>query len=645
MSSKYQTLPLSTSRPHAAKARTSRPRALLFVALVTVCVCAWLGVWQPRVDEHVWLAGVSDVCPQEPAYDVDKAFHGLDLRRPSIKKSTELLSEAVQIDTTVGDHWPDPDDQDEVWHAFPPFAKWLTKAYPYIHAKSSPLTREFVHKHGIVYTWEGTDPSLKPLMLTAHQDVVPVNEETADQWMFPPFSGHIDLENQTVWGRGAVDCKLWLIGIMSSVESLLESGFQPKRTILLAFGFDEESNGQQGAQHIAKFLEKKYGTFSVGMIVDEGQPVVSPADPGSYGMPFAAPSVSERGATDIRLTFHGVGGHSSMPPEHTTIGFMSLVVAYLEAHPFPDLLQDASRASVQQLQCMRDAPGMPSQLRKALVRLELAEAALLSDTSRLTAQMPRWQRLLESFTSKPSKLERLEQARSDVLDALDYTSKVLMKTTQAMDVIRGGVKVNALPEQTEVMINHRIAVYSSVAEVVDRYRRLLVPLAKEHGFGFQIEGEELVPTPPGSQNVLVVERINVSTDTHAPSPFEKEDEDAAAYRLLSSVIRATWKADQPRNVLKSLDDDSLPVQGTFTDSIRVGPSVMFGNTDTRWYLNLTQNIFRFGAMSIHPDMTGLSPLRHVHTVNEHASIDSIVKSTEFYSNLIVAMDTETIERV
>jgi Gly-Xaa carboxypeptidase len=50
-------------------------------------------------------------------------------------------------------------------------------------------------------------------------------------------------------------------------------------------------------------------------------------------------------------------------------------------------------------------------------------------------------------------LRNLEKA---VLD--DPASKSLIGTTQAIDIISGGVKANALPESAWALVNHRISV-------------------------------------------------------------------------------------------------------------------------------------------------------------------------------------------
>jgi Gly-Xaa carboxypeptidase len=119
-----------------------------------------------------------------------------------------------------------------------------------------------------VYIWKGSDESLKPLLLMAHQDVVPVEPTTVDQWAHPPYSGYCDGER--IWGRGSSDDKSGLVGIMITIETLLEKGFKPARSIVLSFGFDEERSGVYGAQEIAKALLALYGENAFALIVDEG---------------------------------------------------------------------------------------------------------------------------------------------------------------------------------------------------------------------------------------------------------------------------------------------------------------------------------------------------------------------------------------
>ena len=173
-------------------------------------------------------------------------------------------SGAIQVATQSYDDLG-PIGEDKRWDVFYGFADYLEATFPLMHKK---LKVEKVNTHGLVYTWQGSDESLKPLLLLAHQDVVPVPDATVDAWTHPPFSGHYD--GKFIWGRGSSDDKNQLIAIMEAMELFLDAGFKPKRTILLSFGFDEECSGRQGAGHLAPFLLERYGDNGIAAIVDEG---------------------------------------------------------------------------------------------------------------------------------------------------------------------------------------------------------------------------------------------------------------------------------------------------------------------------------------------------------------------------------------
>ncbi|KAJ2969728.1 hypothetical protein NUW58_g9912 [Xylaria curta] len=119
--------------------------------------------------------------------------------------------------------------EDPRWETMYDFADYLKATFPLVY---KTLALEKVNTHGLLYTWKGTDAGLRPTVFMAHQDVVPVAEETVDQWTHPPFSGYFD--GKYIWGRGAADCKNNLIGILEAVELLINAGFEPKRTVIFS---------------------------------------------------------------------------------------------------------------------------------------------------------------------------------------------------------------------------------------------------------------------------------------------------------------------------------------------------------------------------------------------------------------------------
>jgi carboxypeptidase PM20D1 len=140
---------------------------------------------------------------------------------------------------------------------------YLASAFPGVHAQ---LRREIVSQHSLLYSWQGSDSSLKPILLMGHLDVVPVEPGTQDKWQHDPFGGRI--VDELIWGRGAIDNKSAVAGMLEAIEMLLAEGFRPARTVYLAYGHDEEVGGTNGAKQIAALLENR--GVELEMVLDEG---------------------------------------------------------------------------------------------------------------------------------------------------------------------------------------------------------------------------------------------------------------------------------------------------------------------------------------------------------------------------------------
>ena len=118
---------------------------------------------------------------------------------------------------------------------------FLERAFPRVH---QVLGREVINDFSLLYTWPGREPG-RAIVLLAHLDVVPVEEGTEPAWSHPPFSGAID--DRYVWGRGTLDDKASALAVLEAIELLLADGLEPAQTVYLAFGHDEEVNGEDGA--------------------------------------------------------------------------------------------------------------------------------------------------------------------------------------------------------------------------------------------------------------------------------------------------------------------------------------------------------------------------------------------------------------
>ena len=214
-------------------------------------------------------------------------------------------------------------DQFQALHAL------LAQQFPRVHAQ---LQREVVGGVSLLYTWKGTDPQAKPVALLAHQDVVPIAPGTEGDWAVPPFSGAV--KDGHIWGRGAWDDKGNLLSQLEAVEMLLAQGYQPPRTLYLAYGADEEVGGQRGAAQIAALLQSR--GVQLDFVLDEGLLVLDGVMPG-LARPAALIGVAEKGYMSVVLRLSATPGHSSMPPPKGTsaIAMLSAALKRLEDEQLP----------------------------------------------------------------------------------------------------------------------------------------------------------------------------------------------------------------------------------------------------------------------------------------------------------------------
>ena len=151
--------------------------------------------------------------------------------------AAERLAGAIRIPTISAEDAGSFDGD-----TFRAFRDYLESAFPLVHSR---LRREVVGTHSLLYTWTGSDPSADPILLTGHMDVVPIEPGTENKWGQDPFSGKI--VDGFIWGRGAIDNKSAVVGTLEAVDMLLAEGFRPSRTVMLAYGHDEEIGGVCGA--------------------------------------------------------------------------------------------------------------------------------------------------------------------------------------------------------------------------------------------------------------------------------------------------------------------------------------------------------------------------------------------------------------
>ncbi|KAI0119565.1 carboxypeptidase s [Daldinia grandis] len=477
-----------------------------------------------------------------------------------LNETVVRLAGAIKIPTQSYDDLG-PVGEDERWDVLFDFATYLEKTFPLTH---KTLTLQKINTHGLLYTWQGSDETLKPTVLMAHQDVVPVAESTIDQWTHPPFGGYFD--GHFIWGRGSSDCKNNLIGIMEAVELLIDADFKPKRTLILSFGFDEEISGRQGAGQLAKALVSHYGENGAAVIVDEGAGTST-----VWGSTFALPGVAEKGAIDVEIIIRMPGGHSSVPPAHNGIGVMAELITVIEDNPYEPRLH-SENPFLSLLQCgAAHSTEFPSKLKK----------------------------LLPSHDGRTEK-DKLALEAAKAGDIVKY----LFTTSVAPDIISGGVKSNALPERIRVLVDHRVNVGEHSSDVKKKLLRLAGQIADKHNLTVHAFNDE--PETPRSIT------LNLMGDTLEPAPVTPTSVDEVTpYSVLSGTSRALYG-----------------------ETLLVSPGIMTGNTDTRYYWDLTKHIFRYGP-GWDPEQEGLDG---VHTVDEKLSIFAHIKGVQWYSLFIRNMD-------
>ncbi|HEX5612761.1 MAG TPA: M20 family peptidase, partial [Burkholderiales bacterium] len=332
--------------------------------------------------------------------------------------AAERLGGALRIATISGE---DASAFDPA--AFQALHAYLERAFPRVHAQ---LRRENVASHSLLYTWQGTDPALKPILLMGHMDVVPVEPGTEHQWREPPFSGAI--ADGFIWGRGAIDNKSAIVGMLEALDMLLGEGFRPARTIFLAYGHDEETGGTNGAREIAALLERR--GVQLEMVLDEGGVIADGIFPG-IAAPVALIGIAEKGFASVELTTKMPGGHSSLPPRQSAIGILSAAVARIEANPMPARFEGPTREFFDRVGAF----------------LPLPERAVFANL----------------WLTGPLVTRRLQG---------NPTTNAMVRTTTAATIFQAGTKDNVLPSRARAVLNFRISPADSVAAVAEHVRRV-----------------------------------------------------------------------------------------------------------------------------------------------------------------------------
>jgi carboxypeptidase PM20D1 len=223
--------------------------------------------------------------------------------------------------------------------------------------------------------------------------------------------------------------KAILVGVMEAVEHQIARGHQPRRTIMLGFGHDEETGGQNGAAQIVRVLKQR--GVRLEWVLDEGSAVVTGVFPGLKS-PLALIGVAEKGHVTVDIVARAPGGHTSMPPYETAVTLLARAITTLQENPFSGGIEGIAAEMFRAI-----GPQLPFYYRAAIANQWLF-APMLN----------------RSFSASPQ------------LNAI-------LRTTMAPTMLTGSSKDNVLPVEARAAVNIRIHPRDTVDSVLEHVRQLL----------------------------------------------------------------------------------------------------------------------------------------------------------------------------
>jgi len=301
----------------------------------------------------------------------------------------------------------------------------LHSNYPNVFAKAqftklSP--REFMfHIDG-----KSADKTHVSVMM-AHFDVVDV---ALDRWTEKPFDGV--RKNGELWGRGTIDTKGTLNGVLCAADQLLGQGFIPENDMYFCFAGDEEISGCSAKLAVQYFADHKLDPI---IVVDEGGAVVNGLFPG-VTRPTAVIGTAEKGAVAIEFHIDGGGGHASAPKPHTPVGKLSEIAVEMENETYQFHL-------TQPVKEMFDTLGREAPFKYRFIFANL-------------------------WLFKPV-LDKMTKKSGGQLNAL-------VRTTCALTMMSGSPATNVVPSEAMIGANLRLLPGETYEEVDAKYQAMLKKL-------------------------------------------------------------------------------------------------------------------------------------------------------------------------
>jgi carboxypeptidase PM20D1 len=271
----------------------------------------------------------------------------------------------------------------------------------------------------LIARWKGSDPQLKPLVISGHMDVV---EAKPADWERDPFTPVV--ENGLLYGRGSSDMKLDDALAVAALIELKRQGYQPRRGIVLALSGDEET-----AMKSTEMLARELSNAEMVLNVDG-----SGGQEDAQGKPqYFSWAGAEKTYADFELTVTSPGGHSSRPYDPNAINQLSAALVRIGQYKFKPELSDLTRAYFQ-----------------AAAGYEKPDVAAA----------------MRAFAADPTDAAAIAALRGNPATV----GKI--GTTCVVTMINGGHAQNALPQRASANINCRIFPGHPRAQVMEELQRV-----------------------------------------------------------------------------------------------------------------------------------------------------------------------------
>lgn len=238
-----------------------------------------------------------------------------------LEKYIDSLSRMINVPTVSDVATPNEE-------AFADFRRLLKELFPRVFDAF-----EYEEFHSSILLSHIVQSDALPVLFMSHHDVVSAN----GSWVHEPFCAVVD--DSKLYGRGTLDTKGNLWAILTSIEELLNDGYEFTRSIYIESSRNEETTGA-GAEEISNELKKRGVRFD--FTLDEGGMIVYDPIGGADGK-FAMVAIGEKDCIDLKFVAKSGGGHSSTPDESNPLSRLAkFVVEVDERDLFAPKLSDVT---------------------------------------------------------------------------------------------------------------------------------------------------------------------------------------------------------------------------------------------------------------------------------------------------------------